>query len=119
MPHDHAPAAPVDDAGEDFAAMLEAQDSSRPPKALSPGERVQAVVIAMSGDFVFLDVGVKRDGIMEKKDILDADGLPAAKIGDTVEAWVVAVNAQEIRLSRSMSGSGMAALEDARDSAIP
>jgi small subunit ribosomal protein S1 len=80
---------------------------------------VQAVIIAMSGDSVFLDVGVKRDGIMDKKDILDAQGQPAADIGDTVEAWVVAMNAQEIRLSRSMSGSGVAALEDARDSAIP
>jgi small subunit ribosomal protein S1 len=56
---------------------------------------------------------------MDKKDILDAQGQPVADIGDTVEAWVVAANAQEIRLSRSMSGSGAAALEDARDNAIP
>ena len=113
------PESAADDAVEDFAAMFEAQDNKRPSKALSPGERVQAVVIAMSGDSVFLDVGVKRDGIMDIKDILDAHGQPAASIGDTVEAWVVAINAQEIRLSRSMSGSGVAALEDARDSAIP
>jgi len=110
---------PADDAGEDFAAMFAAQDNSRPNKTLNPGERVQAVIIALSGDSVFLDVGVKRDGIMDKKDILDAQGQLAAQIGDTVEAWVVAANAQEIRLSRSMSGSGVAALEDARDNAIP
>ena len=119
MPQSHELIAPMDDAGDDFAAMLEAQDSKRPSKALVPGERVQAVIIAMSGEFVFLDVGVKRDGIMDKKDILDANGQPAANVGDTVEAWVVEVNAQEIRLARSMSGSGVAALEDARDSAIP
>ena len=109
----------TDDAGEDFAAMFEAQDNRRFSSALSPGERVQAVIIAMSGDSVFLDVGIKRDGIMDKKDILDANGQPVANIGDTVEAWVIAVNAQELRLSRSMSGSGVAALEDARDNAIP
>jgi small subunit ribosomal protein S1 len=119
MPQNHAPPPPEDDASEDFAAMFAAQDNKRPSKALTPGERVQAVIIAMSGDSVFLDVGIKRDGIMDKKDILNADGQPLANIGDTVDAWVVAVNAQEIRLSRSMSGSGMAALEDARDNAIP
>ena len=119
MSQNHEPTLPAEDASEDFAAMFEAQDSRRPSKDLVPGERVQALIIAISGDAVFLDVGIKRDGIMDRKDILDANGQPAATIGDTVEAWVVAVNAQEIRLSRSMSGSGVAALEDARDSAIP
>ena len=119
MSQNHEFSTSADDAHEDFAAMFEAQDSARPAKALTPGDRVQAVVIAMSGDFVFLDVGIKRDGIMDRKDILDANGQPTANIGDTVDAWVVAANMQEIRLSRSMSGSGAAALEDARDSAIP
>ena len=119
MSQNHESTISADDVHEDFAAMFEAQDSTRSAKALSPGDRVQAVVIAMSGEFVFLDVGIKRDGIMDKKDILDANGQLMANIGDTVDAWVVAANAQEIRLSRSMSGSGVAALEDARDSAIP
>jgi small subunit ribosomal protein S1 len=119
MSQNHATASPADTIDEDFAAMFEAQDSRRPSKALSPGERVQAVIIAMSGDSVFLDLGIKRDGIMDKKDLLDANGQAVAEIGDTVEAWVVAMNAQEIRLSRSMGGNGLAALEDARDCAIP
>ena len=118
MSPNYEPVTPVDDASEDFAAMFE-NSSNQPSKTLTPGDRVQAVVIAMSGDSVFLDVGIKRDGIMDKKDLLDANGQPTADIGDTVEAWVVAANAQEIRLSRSMSGSGVAALEDARDCAIP
>jgi len=120
MSQSHEPITPVDDVNEDFAAMFEVYDSKRPrTKTLTPGERVQAAIIAISGDSVFLDVGVKRDGIMDKKDILNANGQAVASIGDTVEAWVVAVGAQEIRLSRSMSGSGVAALEDARDNGIP
>ncbi|MCL1985794.1 MAG: S1 RNA-binding domain-containing protein [Betaproteobacteria bacterium] len=109
---------PVDDPSEDFAAMFETY-GKQSSKILTPGDRVQAAIIAMSGDSVFLDVGIKRDGVMDKKDLLDANGQPTANIGDTVEAWVIAVNAQEIRLSRSMSGNGVAALEDARDCAIP
>ena len=119
MSQNHESTTLTDNADEDFAAMFAAQDNRLSSKTLNPGDRVQAVIIAMSGDSLFLDVGLKRDGIMDKKDILDASGQPMASIGDTVDAWVVAVNAQEIRLSRSMSGSGVAALEDARDSAIP
>ncbi len=104
---------------ENFADLFAAQDNNRASHRLSPGERVQAVIIAESNDSVFLDVGVKVDGVMDKKDLLDASGLPVAGVGDTVEAWVTRVSPQEIRLSRSMSGSGAAALEDARDNAIP
>lgn len=102
---------------EDFASLLEAHSNTS--ERLQPGQRVKGVIIAITGDSVFLDVGIKVDGIMDRKDILDAEGNPTAAVGDTVEAWVIACTPQEVRLSRSMSGSGMAALEDARDNAIP
>lgn len=108
-----------DENNESFAELFAAQDDKQQNKRLAPGDRVQAVIIAVSGESVFLDVGIKLDGIMEKKDILDAAGESVAGVGDTIEAWVTGVTAQEIRLSRSMSGSGAAALEDARDNAIP
>lgn len=108
---------PAEDAAEDFASMLEAHGKSS--ERLQAGQRVSGVVIAITGESVFLDVGIKVDGVMDLKDILDAEGKPAAGVGDTVEAWVVAATSQEIRLSRSMSGSGMAALEEARDSGVP
>lgn len=108
---------PVEDFGEDFASMLASHDPSS--ESLHPGQKVSGVIIAITGENVFLDVGIKVDGIMDRKDILDTHGEPAASIGDTVEAWVVGVSPQEIRLSRSMSGSGVAALEEARDAAVP
>ena len=102
---------------EDFAAMLAAHETSG--HRLQTGQKVTGTVIAVTGDSVFIDVGIKVDGIMERKDILDADGKETAGPGDTVEAWVVGVSSQEIRLSRSMSGSGVAALEEARDAGLP
>ena len=56
---------------------------------------------------------------MELKDLQDTNGEINAKAGDSVEAFVVSISPQGIRLSRSMSGSGLAALEEARDSGIP
>lgn len=110
-------AAAVEDS-EDFASLLAAQ-SARTSARLTPGQKITGVVIAISGDNVFVDVGLKVDGIMERKDILDVDGKETAGPGDSVEAWVTAITAQEIRLSRSASGSGVAALEDARDAGLP
>lgn len=113
-----SPSTPLtEDSGEDFAAMFASHGASsgRP----QPGQKISGVIIAVAGENVFLDVGVKVDGVMERKDLLDADGELTAGVGDTVEAWVVAVNPQEVRLSRSMSGSGVAALEEARDAAVP
>lgn len=102
---------------EDFAAMLAAHETSG--HRLQTGQKVTGTVIAITGDSVFVDVGIKVDGIMERKDILDAEGKETAGPGDTVEAWVIGVSSQEIRLSRSMSGSGVAALEEARDAGLP
>ncbi len=100
---------------EDFASLLETYESAT--VRLQPGQKINATIIAMSGENIFLDVGVKVDGIMERKELLDANGETQAAVGDVIEAWVTSVSAQEIRLSRS--GSGLTALEDARDAGIP
>ncbi len=105
----------AENAGEDFASLLEAYGS--PTQKLKPGQKIRASIIAITGENVFLDVGVKVDGIMDRKDVLDENGEVEVAIGDEVEVWVTSVSAQEIRLSRG--GSGVTALEDARDAGIP
>lgn len=103
---------------ENFAALFEQQESGARIQ-LQPGQKVSGTVIDISGDNVFVDIGIKVDGIMERKDILNTDGEEIVKVGDTVEAWVVKMTPHEVHISRSMSGSGVAALEDACASAIP
>ncbi|MBQ7617423.1 MAG: 30S ribosomal protein S1 [Desulfovibrio sp.] len=102
---------------EDFAALFEQHSSTQ--VRLQPGQKVSGTVIDISGDNVFVDVGIKVDGIMDRKDILNPEGQETVKIGETIEAWVVRVSPHEVRISRSMSGSGVAALEDACNSAVP
>ncbi len=101
--------------GEDFASLLETYNS--PKVRLQPGQKVSGTIIAMTGENIFLDIGIKVDGIMDRKDILDANGETTLNVGDSIESWVTSVSAQEIRLSRS--GSGVSALEDAKDAGIP
>ncbi len=102
---------------ESFADLLAQHEAVRPK--LQTGQKVSGTVIAISGDSVFVDVGLKQDGVMDRADILDAEGNETVKQGDAVEAWVVSLSPQGIRLSRSMIGSGIAALEEARDAQIP
>ncbi len=102
---------------EDFATLLESHSLDAP--SVSAGQKIRCKVIAISGENVFLDVGIKVDGIMEYQELIGPDGEPMAGVGDSVEAWVISASAHEVRLSRSMSGGGVAALEDARDAGIP
>lgn len=111
------PAVAAEDATEDFAALLEAQEAVA--VRLQSGQHVTGTVIHITEDSVFVDVGIKVDGIMDRKDIQNADGQDIVKEGEAIEAYVVSVKPHEIRLSRSMSGSGVAALEEARDAAVP
>lgn len=106
-----------DDAQEDFATLFAAQEAAAP--RLQTGQKVTGKIIEINGDSVFVDVGIKVDGVMDRKDILDAEGKEMAAPGDSIDVWVVGVNPHEIRLSRSMSGSGMAALEEACQSGVP
>lgn len=105
------------DAVEDFAEMLAGHDSRDGDVQI--GEKIKGKIIEISGDDVFLDIGLKQDGIMDRKDIQNVDGEDIAAAGDEVEGYVSRISPQGIRLSRSISGAGMAALEEALDSGVP
>lgn len=102
---------------ENFEEMLAMHEASAP--RLQTGQKVTGKVITVSGDSVFVDVGVKQDGVLDRAEILDAEGRETVAPGDSVSAWIVGVSPQGIRLSRSMIGSGIAALEEARDAGLP
>lgn len=97
---------------ENFAALLE--ESEIPQARLERGQKVEGVITAITGDAVFVDVGLKQEGIVDK------DELPGdAAVGDKVTAYVTEISPQGVKLSRSMSGAGIAPFEDALASGIP
>lgn len=106
-----------DENEESFAEMLACQDINA--SQVQPGMKVSGTIIEISGDSAFLDIGLKVDGVMDRKDLDDASGEIKYGLGDLVEGWVTAVAPNEIRISRSMEGSGVAALEDAFNNQIP
>lgn len=103
--------------GENFAELLAQHelDSNR----LQVGQKISGTVIAITGDSVFVDIGEKQDGVLDKAEILDGDGNETLKVGDTIETRLVSLSSQGIRLSRSMIGAGVEALEQAKEAQIP
>lgn len=106
-------------AEENFEAMLDAYTGSM-GESLKVGDRVKGTVISITADSVFVDTGTKVDGVAERSEFLDDDGALTIKDGEEVELYVMAANAQEIRLSKALSGFGGAAiLEDAFKAKLP
>ncbi len=80
---------------EDFATMLAAHELQS--QKIQPGQKVGGTIITIDGDYAFIDIGLKEDGIMELKDLQDTNGEINAKAGDIVEAFVVSISPQGIR----------------------
>lgn len=88
---------------------------------LEPGQKVDAKILKISGEWVFLDMGRKGEGVLEKKELLSPEGELSVKDGDTIPVWFVGVVNNELRFTtRVGTGSaGKSQLEDAWRSGIP
>ena len=102
---------------EDFAAML-AQHEAR--GALEIGQMVKGRVIQISDEHVFVDVGGKGEAWIDRGELADDQGRLNVKVGDEVEATVVATG-DEIRLSHRLRQGAQAreALAVAAQSGVP
>ena len=58
--------------GESFAKLLE-KDSARNMR-LAPGQKVKARVVSISGDFVYIDLGGKSEGVIDLEEFREKDG---------------------------------------------
>lgn len=76
---------------EDFAAMF-AESERDKPRAKRPkiGDVIQGKVITIGKEAVFVDLGGKAEGQLDKGQVSDKDGKLLVKVGDTIEARIVA-----------------------------
>jgi small subunit ribosomal protein S1 len=90
---------------ESFAALFEASQQES-QGALKPGDKVKGRVISMDAGTVFMDVGDKRDGVVDRVELMDNEGQLTVKEGDEIELYVVNAGAGGIKLSKALSGAG-------------
>ena len=104
---------------EDFAKMFERtyQEDTR----LATGQSVEAVVVKISAEWVFLDVGRKSEGYLTKAELVDARGNLTVKEGDTVRAYFLPQKGHEMHFTTRIGTgpAGAAALRDAHKNGIP
>lgn len=104
---------------ETFADLFHDKPASR--KSLQPGNRVEATIVGISGDNIFLDVGQKSEGILNAAELRNQEGELTVAIGDRVQVFFLAARSGEMVFT-SRLGSGQTSsreLEEAFLSGIP
>ena len=103
---------------DSFAAMFEEQTvAPRKRRAIRVGDRLDAVVIQVGRDAVFVELDGKQQAFLEAAEVRELDGTINMKVGDKITAHVVEVNDEQgvVRLGRSLGKPGsVAALEQAK-----
>lgn len=106
-----------------FASMFEEATRS-PARAarLRVGQRIEAVVVQIGKDSVFVETDGKQQAFLEVVELRDAEGNLTVAVGDVVRAQVVDVDERAgiVRLARSAGKPGnAAALEQAKEAGLP
>ncbi len=105
---------------ESFAALFAASQSKS--GKLKPGEQTQAKVLHVSGEWVFLDIGQKGEGVLDLRELTDAEGKLVVAPGDIITAWFTGGERGELRFTTKIGGVGAAdrsLIEDAWRAGIP
>ena len=104
---------------ENFAELFE--KSFKKPEKLEPGQKVEAVIVKISADWIFLDLGGKGEGYLDKKEMVDETGDIKVREGDRITAYFVSSDNNEMHFTaRIGSGPGkQSQLEDAWRNGIP
>ncbi|MCO4743471.1 MAG: S1 RNA-binding domain-containing protein [Proteobacteria bacterium] len=99
-------------AGMDLGELARLMDGGT--ARLKTGEKVKGRVTRVSREYAFVDVGQKAEATLDTRD------LGGAGVGDMVEAFVMDVGDDYVRLSRTLRGNTAAAfLAEAESTGLP
>ncbi|MBI2711922.1 MAG: hypothetical protein HYX41_03510, partial [Bdellovibrio sp.] len=104
---------------EDFASLL-GESLKKMSRKLSVGEKIRGKILVLGKEDVFVSTGTQHDGVIARRDLLDADGNCPYKVDDVIELYVTQVRGSDIRLSKKATDKNVAEdLEDAFDMMLP
>jgi small subunit ribosomal protein S1 len=113
------------DNDEDFASMLAEFEGGQPKqKSKRPrtGDVISGKIISVGQTSVFVDVGGKAEGQLDRSQVSDGEGKLLVKVGDTIEARVVGDEGGVLALRVKLGGRGpevRAELAQAAELGIP
>ena len=104
---------PIEENEESFEAMFE--QTYKEPSRMEPGQKIEADIVNITPEYAYLQVGGKGEGLLDRKELVDAEGNLLVKIGDRVRAYFLFSQNGEMHFTTKI-GTGPAAraqLEDA------
>ena len=86
-----------------------------------PGQMVETTVVAISKDTVFIDLGLKSEGFVDKAEFTDDDGNCSVKEGDKIKVYFMSGKGDELYFTSKLSGpkADKAVLESAYKNGVP
>jgi small subunit ribosomal protein S1 len=72
---------------------------------LTPGEKIEATIVKITQDWIFLDLGGKSEGYMDRKELADEEGNLSVKEGDSLTAYFLSSKHNE-KLFTTRIGTG-------------
>jgi len=112
----------ADPKDDTFAALFESQaPQKRRARALRIGDKLEAVVVRVGKDSVFVELDDKQQAFIDTAELRSPEGEIDIKEGDTLSARVVEIDLAQglVRLGRSLGKPGsLAAIEQAKASQI-
>jgi small subunit ribosomal protein S1 len=104
---------------ESFAELL--QESLVKPVRFHPGQKVNAKIVKISAEWIFLDLGGKSEGYLGRKELVDEEGNLSVKEGEFIQAYFLSTANNDLRFTTKIAGgeAGRHFLEDAWESGIP
>ena len=103
---------------QDFAALLAATGGMTEFKH---GDKVRGKVVSITNDSIFVDLGMKSEAWLDKREAMDDEGNLTVEVGEEIDAQVVKVFPEGVRLSRGALKAAELSemLEEAHQARLP
>lgn len=104
---------------DNFAELLE--NSISGTDKFEPGQLIEAEIVSISGDCIFLQLSGKSEGQLDTAEMIDKNGNLTVKEGDSIKAFFLYSKNGELHFTTKISGdkAGKAVMESAFESGIP
>jgi len=70
-----------------FSELL--NETNLMPQHFSVGEKINTTIVKITAEWIFLDLGAKSEGYLDKKELMDEEGNLTTKEGDSITAYFV------------------------------
>ena len=89
---------------EDFSDLIDDQMDSY-NQGFNPGETIDGIITVLGKEFIIIDLNAKREGIIEREELVDDNGELTVKVGDEISAYFVAMSDGAFLLSNNLAGA--------------